>query len=79
MKAPASYDTFQERCYYYFNNCFDSKINASDLDKFIMTMLGMTEAEYANYKPSNTYDGGTSNSLKKVYSWECGHDHAAWK
>lgn len=80
LGAPASYDTYQKRCYYYFNQYFNSpncpkRINASDLDAFIMNMLDMGPTEYEQYRPENVYDGGSANSLPSVYYWDCGHDH----
>lgn len=60
----------QQKCYYYLNryNGFtsgpkDVHIDQADLDWFITYMLGMSQSEYAKYKPTWAQPGG---DLKKV-------------
>lgn len=52
--------TLQQKCYWYLNQRYADEglaIDDDDLDWFIMHMLGMSQREYAAYRPSFAKDG----------------------
>ena len=63
-----TFNTFQEKCYYYLNQYKETKIDASDLDWFICFMLDMDETEYAKYRPKWAKEGSDLQTVGESMS-----------